>query len=145
MVELHDEKILITGLTGQVGMPMAAFLARHNEVWGVARFAQPGSRERAEADGVRTGVADLTTGDFTGLPDDFTLVVHLAAFQLEGLDYDYALAVNAEATGLLMGHCAKARSFLVASTVAVYDVHPDPHHVFVETDPLGDTRQPYSP
>jgi UDP-glucuronate 4-epimerase len=145
MVELRDEKILVTGLTGQVGAPMAAFLAEQNEVWGVARFAQPGSRERAEANGVRTVVVDLTTGDFTGVPDDFTLVIHLATFQLGGLDYDHALTTNAEATGLLMGHCSHARAFLVASTVAVYGVHPNPYHPFVETDPLGDTRQPYSP
>ena len=47
-----DRKILITGLTGQIGHPVARYLARDNEVWGVARYSADGSRERAEAIGV---------------------------------------------------------------------------------------------
>ena len=35
---LSDKKILITGVTGQIGFPLARFLAEKNEVWGVARF-----------------------------------------------------------------------------------------------------------
>jgi nucleoside-diphosphate-sugar epimerase len=35
---LSGEKILITGVTGMVPLPIAEFLARDNEVWGIARF-----------------------------------------------------------------------------------------------------------
>jgi len=35
---LSGEKILITGASGAVGFPIATELARHNEVWAIARF-----------------------------------------------------------------------------------------------------------
>ena len=49
-----------------------------------------------------TLVCDLGDGDFCDLPDDFTYVLHLAAFMVPGLDYDEAIRVNAEGTGLLL-------------------------------------------
>ena len=45
---LSDRRILVTGLTGQIGHPIARFLARDNEVWGVARFSAEGSRDRLQ-------------------------------------------------------------------------------------------------
>ena len=142
---LSGEKILVTGPAGQIAGPMAAYLASENEVWGIARFSEEGSEERVRAMGVTTRRVDLASGDFGDLPDDFTYVLHLAAFQLEGLDYDWAITVNAEGTGLLMQHCRAAKAFLQTSTVAIYDTNPDPTHRYVETDPLSDSRQPYSP
>ena len=41
----RDEKILITGPAGQIALPLCRYLATDNEVWGVARFSQPGSRD----------------------------------------------------------------------------------------------------
>ncbi len=142
---LSGEKILITGPAGQIAFPMAEYLARDNEVWGVARFSEPGSRERVEAVRVTTRVVDLATGDFDDVPDDFTYLVHMATFQTGGLDYDHALRVNGEGTGLLLAHCRKAKAALVASTFSVYKPDPDPLHAFIETDPLGDCSQPHSP
>ncbi len=140
-----DEKILITGLTGQIGHPIARHLARDNEVWGVARFSAEGSRDRAEAIGVRTHVADLASGDLYGLPDDFTYLIHFAAWQGKADDHDRAIRANAEATGLLMAHCRRARAALIASTNSVYRANKDPLHQYVETDPLGDPTAPHSP
>jgi nucleoside-diphosphate-sugar epimerase len=142
---LRDHKILITGPAGQIAFPMASRLAQDNEVWGIARFSEPGSRERVEAVGITTRVIDLAAGDFSSLPDDFTYLLHLATSQGPGLDYDAALRVNAEGTGLLLQHCRNARAALVTSTASVYKPNPDPDHRFVETDPLGDTNQPFSP
>lgn len=142
---LEDAKVLITGPAGQIAAHFCARLAAHNEVWGIARFSEPGSRERVEAMGVTTRVVDLAAGDLSEVPTDFTHVVHLAAFQLEGFDFDHALAVNAEGTGLLMQHCRSAQAFLVTSTVAIYDNNADLTHRYTETDPLSDSRQPYSP
>jgi len=140
-----DEKILITGLTGQIGHPIARHLARDNEVWGVARFSAEGSRDRAEAIGVRTHIADLASGDLDGLPDDFTHLIHFAAWQGKADDHDRAIRANAEATGLLMAHCRRARAALIASTNSVYRANEDPLHQYVETDPLGDPTAPHSP
>ena len=142
---LSDRRILVTGLTGQIGHPIAEFLARDNEVWGVARYSAEGSRERAEAIGVRPHVADLADGDLGDLPDDFTHLVHFAAWQGRALDHDRAIRANAEATGLLMAHCRRAEAALVASTNSVYRAHEDPWHPYVETDPLGDPTAPHSP
>ncbi|MEQ9394204.1 NAD-dependent epimerase/dehydratase family protein [Haliea sp.] len=142
---LKNQKILLTGAAGQIALPLGQFLAADNEVWAVARFSAPGSRECCEQAGMVTRSIDLASGDFGDLPRDFDYVLHLAVFQLAGQDYDYALQVNAEGTALLMAHCRSAKACLVMSTCAVYALHPDPQHPFREDDPLGDSRQPFSP
>jgi nucleoside-diphosphate-sugar epimerase len=138
---LRDEKILITGPAGRIAFGLARSLAPENEVWGIARFSDPTARERVEALGVTTRPLDLADGDFGDLPTDFTYVLHLAAdFSAE--DYERALRVNAEGTGILLEHCRRAKAALVMSTVTVYKPHPDPWHAFVEGDPLGDAMVP---
>jgi nucleoside-diphosphate-sugar epimerase len=143
-VPLQDEKILITGPYGQIAGPLTRRLAKDNEVWGIARFSQPGSRERIESLGVKTLEIDLASADFRDLPDDFTVVLHLATFASDSSDFDLAIRVNAESTGLLIGHCRKSRC-LVMSTGSVYRPHPDPWHPFAETDPLGNPEFPLRP
>ncbi len=142
---LAGEKILVTGPAGQIAAPLCADLSGNNEVWGVARFSVPGSREEVEAMGVTTRVIDLASGDFGDLPRDFTYVLHLAAAIGPSADYDQALRVNAEATGLLLEHCRSATAALVMSTCSVYKPNPDPMHAFVETDPLGEAVVPGTP
>jgi hypothetical protein len=65
---LEHERILITGPAGRIAFPLAAELARDNEVWGIARFSDPASRQRVEQAGVRTRVVDLADPDFAGQP-----------------------------------------------------------------------------
>jgi nucleoside-diphosphate-sugar epimerase len=142
---LSGKKILVTGPAGQIAFPLTEWLARENEVWGVARFTVAGSQERVEAAGIRAVKADLTQGDLEALPTDFEYVLHLAADQSPGYDYDAAIRGNAEATGLLMAHCRKAKAMLVMSTHSVYKPHEDPMHNFLETDPLGDVNSSLSP
>ena len=142
---LKHQKILLTGAAGQIALPLGQFLAADNEVWGIARFSAPGSRERCEQAGMVTRSIDLASGEFGDLPRDFDYVLHLAVFQLAGEDYNHALQVNAEGTALLMAHCREAKACLVMSTCAVYALHPDARHPFQEDDPLGDSRQPFSP
>jgi nucleoside-diphosphate-sugar epimerase len=141
---LSGERILITGAGGQIGYPMAAYLARDNEVWGLARFRDHTSRERLTEAGVTVHSGDLEDGNLSELPDDFTYVIHLAAL-MAGDDYDRAIRVNAEGTGLLLRHCRRANAALVMSTQAVYKPSDDPRHVYAETDPLGDGKSTVSP
>lgn len=141
---LSGEKILLTGAAGQIGLPLATYLAPHNEVWGLARFSDDTARARLGTLGVRPFRCDLEEGDLTGLPEDFTYVVHLAAL-MEGTDYDRALRANAEGTGLLLQHCRRAKAALVMSTHSVYKPQPDPLHVFHESDPLGDVNAAFAP
>jgi nucleoside-diphosphate-sugar epimerase len=141
---LEGRKILITGPAGQVAFPMARELARHNEVWGIARFSDPARRREVEDAGIRTLSVDLARPDFSDLPRDFTHLLHLAA-SISGDDYEDAMRVNAEGTGLLLSHCRQVEAALVMSTVSVYKPNPDPWHAFREGDPLGDVMLPIAP
>jgi nucleoside-diphosphate-sugar epimerase len=138
---LHDEKILITGPAGRIAFGVARSLVGDNEVWGVARFSDPTTRDKVEELGVATRTLDIADGELDALPDDFTYLLHIAAdFSVD--DYDRALRVNAEGTGFVMEHCRNAKAALVMSTVTVYKPHPDPWHAFREDDPLGDAMAP---
>ncbi len=145
MKTLRNEKILITGVSGQIAFPIAEYLAKDNEVWGIARFRDEAARRRVEAAGITTRSVDLAEGGFSGLPDDFTYVLHLAVFQQPKPDFDWALKVNAEGTGLLMSRFRKARAFLVMSTCSVYARPSDPRQPIKETDPLGIAVTPHAP
>jgi nucleoside-diphosphate-sugar epimerase len=137
---LSGEKILITGPAGRIAFGLAKTLAADNEVWGISRFSDPATRDEVEALGVTTRAVDIGDGDFSDLPSDFTYLLHIAADF--GDDYERALRVNAEGTGLLLTHCRKAKAALVMSTLTVYKPHPDPWHPFREDDPLGDAGLP---
>ncbi len=144
---LSDEKILVTGPAGRIAFGLTRMLAADNEVWGIARFGDPTARAEVEALGVTTRSLDIADGRFDDLPTDFAYLLHLAA-DFSQVDYDRALRVNAEGTGLLLEHCRGAKAALVMSTLSVYRPHPDPRHPFREDDPLGDamvpTQAPYS-
>ena len=142
---LSGEKILITGPAGQIAYPLARYLAQRNEVWGLARFTDADSRARVEDIGVTTVAGDVADGVPAELPSDFSYVLHLAVFSAPRPDYDHAMRVNAEGTGLLLHHCRRAKAALVMSTHAVYRPHADPWYAYRETDPLGDAMPPYSP
>jgi nucleoside-diphosphate-sugar epimerase len=145
MKALKNEKILITGPTGQIAFPMAVELAKDNEVWGIARFRDESKRQRLESLGIKTRPVDLANPDFRELPDDFTYVIHLAAFIGPRPNFDRALTVNAEGTGLLMSHCRKARAFFSMSSCSVYAPPQDPRHPVKESEALSGEALPYSP
>jgi nucleoside-diphosphate-sugar epimerase len=134
---------LITGPAGRIAYGLSKILAKDNEVWGIARFSDPSTREKAESLGVKTRVIDIASGRFDGLPTDFTYLLHIAA-DFSPDDYDQALRVNAEGTGFVLAHCRKAKAALVMSTVTTYKPHPDPWHAFRENDALGDAMAPPS-
>ena len=145
MSTLRGKRILVTGPAGQIAFPLVEELSQHNEVWGIARFGDPATRERVDATGCVTRVVDLADPDWSELPDRFDHVLHLAIYQSLDANYDYAMTVNAEGTALLMHRFANAESLLIVSTAAVYDNNPDGAYRYVETDLLGDNRAPYSP
>jgi len=89
-------------------------------------------------------VVALSLKELSALPATFDHVLHFAIFQTQSLDYDQAMRVNAEGTGLLMARFHDARSCLVVSSTVVYDIQEDPTHELAEDDRLGDSRQPYS-
>lgn len=141
---ISGEKILITGVTGTVGAPVAKALAKDNEVWGLARFSNPGKRDEIEAAGVITRAVDIGSGDFSEVPDDFTYVLHLN-WMRGGLDQlQDAIRTNIEGPGLLMQHTRKAKATLVASSMIIYSPSADPGHLFTESDCIGNASYAYN-
>ena len=138
---MRDAKILITGPTGQVAVPIAKALAADNEVWGIARFTNAAAREDLEKAGVRCEAVNLSAGEFGGIPDDFDYVLNLAV--AKSGDWDTDLGANAESVGLLMAHCRRAKAFLHCSSAAVYD--PPDDEPRTERSALGDNHKPLFP
>lgn len=134
---ISGEKILVTGVSGSVGEPLATFLAQENEVWGVARFGDAAVRRRIEAAGIVTRSVDIGSGDFRELPDDFTYVLHLSWLRADLSQLQDALRTNVEGPGLLLQHCRKAKAALVMSGMGVYSASDDPWHAYSEDDPIG--------
>ncbi len=134
---LEGRRILVTGPAGQVALPLVRALARTNQVIGIARFRDPSVQSELEGLGVTCIQVDLARGQFDDVPDDVDYVLNLAVVKSNRWEVD--LRGNAEATGLLMAHCAGARAFLHCSSTGVYQ--PAGSRLLTETDPLGDNHR----
>jgi nucleoside-diphosphate-sugar epimerase len=152
---LSGEKILMTGASGVVGLPIATELAKQNEVWAIARFgegppaasvmnASSAPRERLEALGITTRRVDLAAPDLRELPDDFTYVLHLAHTRL-GSEFQRAIQVNAVGAGHVLMHCRTAKAALVMSSAAIYSPKSDPWALHQEDGDLGKASTPWAP
>lgn len=142
---ISGERILITGVTGMVATPLALSLAAENEVWGIARFADPLTRQPYEAAGITTRAIDLGNPDFSDLPSNFTYVLHLGWMRAGLSELQQAIRTNVEGPGLLFQHCRKAKATLVMSGMGIYSPHSDPWHRYSETDPIGRGATAYAP
>ena len=144
-MQLQNQKILVTGPAGQIAFPLAARLAKDNEVWGIARFSDASTRERCEKAGLQTRAVDLAEPDWQDLPQDFDYVLHLAAAIVPGEDFDSALRINAEGTGQVMSRFRDAKACLMMSTCGVYASPADGTQPIIESAALGGSNQPYAP
>ncbi|MGV0789580.1 NAD(P)-dependent oxidoreductase [Mycolicibacterium sp. XJ2] len=131
---LDDEKILITGATGKIAFPLARELARNNEVWGAARLREPADRDRLSTAGVVPVALDISDGDFSALPDDFTYVFHAAVDPGTG-DWTRCLETNAQRSADLLYHCRGAKGFVFCSTGSIYGYQGQ--RPLTESDPPG--------
>ncbi len=133
---LTGATIVVTGVTGQVGGPLARALAAHNDVIGAARFSDTEARDALEAAGVRCVPVDLAAGEVASLPEDADYVLHFAVAKTN--DWQTDLDANVGGLATLMEHHAGAKAFLCCSTTGVY--RPQGHRSLKETDPLGDSH-----
>ena len=140
-IQLENEKILVTGPTSQVAYPLARELAKHNDVYGLARFGKAGDRARVEAIGVNAIEADLAEASLDKVPDDFDYVLNFAV--VKSGDFSYDLAANGEGVGRLMAHCRRAKAFFHCSSAAVYEYAG--HEPVNEDAPLGDNHRAMFP
>jgi nucleoside-diphosphate-sugar epimerase len=140
-----DVRILITGVNGSVAFPVASALAQHNDVWGLARFTDPTSRHRVESAGIHAVAADISApGALDELPE-FDYVLHLAYYRGGMGDFEEAMRINAEGTGLLLTRFRSARAVLVMSSNVIYPPHDDPWHAHREDEPIGGMIPFWSP
>jgi UDP-glucuronate 4-epimerase len=138
---IANEKILITGATGKIAFPIARALARDNEVWGAARFSKPHDRENLIGANIRPLQLDVSNGDLSVVPNDFTYVFHAAVDTGTG-DWGRCVQTNAHNSGRLLHHCRSAKGFVYCSTGSIYKYRGRP---LLETDePAAPLRANYS-
>jgi nucleoside-diphosphate-sugar epimerase len=137
-VELINKKILITGATGQVALPVVAALAKCNEVFAMARFSNPGDEDKVLQLGAKSLKADLAADDLIQIiPQDIDYVLNFAVVKTGEFDYD--LAANAEGVGRLLVACQSVKAFIHFSSTAVYQyAGAEPRK---ENSPLGDNHR----
>jgi nucleoside-diphosphate-sugar epimerase len=131
---LVAEKILITGVTGKIAFPIARALAADNEVWGAARLRDPADRQKLVDTGITPIALDLSEGDFSSLPTDFTYIFHAAVDTGVG-DWRRCVDTNAQKSGDLLYHCRAAKGFVFCSTGSVYGYQGQ--RPLRESDPPG--------
>lgn len=142
---LQNRKILITGATGMVGMPIVRYLAPNNDVWAAARFADASARAQVEEAGALPVSLDLGAADLAALANDFDYVLHLAYYRGGDADFDRAIKINAEGLGLVLKHCRRAKAALVMSSSGIYSATSDPYRIALESDPIGGNVTPWAP
>ena len=130
---LDGEKILITGATGKIAFPIARALAERNEVWGAARLRNPGDRDKLTAAGINPVALDMSTGDFSAIPDDFSYVFH--AVDTGADDWRRCVETNAQNSGDLLFHCRTVKGFVFCSTGSIYGYQGQ--RPLTEVDPPG--------
>lgn len=136
---MQGQRVLFVGGKGPVSAPAARLLAGGNEVSVMARFTEPGSRDRLEASGITCITHDLFE-PLNDLPTEFDYVYYTALPMSAVHDalgpWPNSYDGYADATGRLMAHFPDVKGFLFASSVSVYDP-PGGDTPVPETNPFG--------
>lgn len=141
-VDLRNKKILVTGPTSQVALPLMAALAKlSSQVYGLARFSKEKDVKKIEALGAKVIKKDLASDDLSDIPNDFDYILNFAVMKTGNFDYD--LKANAEGAGRLIAQCNKAKAFLHISSGGVYQYAG--HQLLKEDAPLGDNHRAMFP
>jgi nucleoside-diphosphate-sugar epimerase len=77
---------------------------------------------------------DMSSGDFSAVPDDFTYVFHAAVDPGAG-DWRRCVQTNADHSGKLLHRCRKAKGFVYCSTGSIYKYQG--HRPLTEADGPG--------
>lgn len=139
---LRDQRILVTGATGQVARVLAETLNERNEVVAAARFTNAEAKKALEAQGIGTAYLSIGDEDLSTLPD-VDYVFHCGANTYPRTT-DEALLHNAEGVGFLMKRYRHAKGFLHMSSSSVYRVSAGMREPVREDHDLGG-HSAYSP
>ena len=132
MAQLSGRRILVTGASGLVAFPVAAELAKSNEVYAVARFSDPEQKKMLEAAGAHPVAFDLADPDLSPLPKSVDIVVNYAVLPPS---HPKAYEVNAGATGRLARRYRDCEAFVQGSTGSLYEYQGE--RPLREDDPYG--------
>jgi len=132
MSGLSGKRILVTGASGLVALPVARELAKTNEVFAVARFSDPGQKRLVEMAGAKAVSFDLADEDLSPLPQSIDVVINYAVLPQNHKD---AYAVNAGAAGRLARRYRDAEAFVQGTTGSLYEYQGE--RPLREDDPYG--------
>lgn len=133
MAGLSGKKVLVTGASGLVAFPVAAELAKSNEVYALARWSDAEQKRMMESAGAKAITFDLADEDMSSLPKGIDVVIHYAVLppKFGNLAYD----VNTGATGRLARRYRDAEAFVHGSTGSLYEYQGE--RPLREDDPYG--------
>lgn len=140
-MELSGRRVLVTGASGLVALPVAVELAKSNEVYAVARFSDPEQKRLVEAAGAHAIAFDLANPDLSPLPKSVDVVINYAVLPPSHKD---AYEVNAGATGRLARRYRECQAFVHGSTGSLYQYQGE--RPLREDDPYGlhSSAEPYA-
>jgi nucleoside-diphosphate-sugar epimerase len=133
MTGLSGKRVLVTGASGLVALPVAVELARNNEVFALARWSNPDQKKLVEAAGAKAVTFDLAETDLSPLPKSIDVVINYAVLPptFKNMAYD----VNTGGTGRLARHYRDAEAFIHGSTGSLYEYQGE--RALREDDPYG--------
>jgi len=129
---LSGKRVLVTGASGVVAFPVAAELAKNNEVYAVARFSDPHQQQLLDLAGAHTIAFDLANPDLSALPESVDVVINYAVLPPTHKD---AYEVNAGTTGRLARRYRDCEAFVHGSTGSLYQYQGE--RPLREDDPYG--------
>ena len=141
MAGLSNRKVLVTGASGLVALPVVVELAKSNEVFAVARFSDPEQKRKLEAAGAKTVAFDMAEADLSPLPKSVDVVINYGVLPPSHKD---AYEVNAGAVGRLARRYRECEAFVQGSTGSLYAYQGE--RALREDDPYGlhSSIEPYA-
>ena len=133
MSELSGKRVLVTGASGIVAFPVAAALAKDNEVFAVARYSDPEQKRKIEETGATAISFDISEEDLSPLPKEVDVVINYAVLppKFKNKAYD----VNTGGTGRLARRYRECEAFVHGSTGSLYEYQGE--RPLREDDPYG--------
>ena len=133
MSKLAGKRVLVTGASGIVALPVAVELAKDNEVFALARWSNPDQKQKVEAAGAKAVSFDLADPDLSPLPKEVDVVINYAVLPptFKNMAYD----VNLGATGRLARRYRECEAFIHGSTGSLYEYQGE--RALREDDPYG--------
>jgi nucleoside-diphosphate-sugar epimerase len=133
-----DGDIMVLGVAGKMGPTLARLAKRaapDRRVIGVARFSEPGTKERLERQGVETITCDLLDRAAVAALPDIPNIVFMAGRKFGSAGAEWLTwAMNAHVPALVAERFAKAR-IVTLSTACVYPYVPVTGGGALEADP----------